>query len=113
MGLFRGFADPTRLRLLNLLAVGELCVCDLVEILSLPQPLVSRHLTYLRRAGLVDVRRVGRFAYHRLATPRGPVHEGLLALLGRDVGAASPMAEERRTAAARRRARVADPCRAE
>jgi len=46
--LFNGFADPTRLRILNLLAAGELCVCDLVELLDLPQPLVSRHLAYLR-----------------------------------------------------------------
>ncbi|HEY7569516.1 MAG TPA: metalloregulator ArsR/SmtB family transcription factor, partial [Gemmatimonadaceae bacterium] len=44
--LFRGFADPTRLRVLNVLAAGELCVCDIVEILGLPQPTVSRHLAY-------------------------------------------------------------------
>ena len=55
--LFNGFADPTRLRILNLLAAGELCVCDLVELLDLPQPLVSRHLAYLRRTKLVEVTR--------------------------------------------------------
>ena len=53
--LFRGFADPIRLRVLNVLAAGELCVCDIVEILDLPQPTVSRHLAYLRRCGLVEV----------------------------------------------------------
>ena len=51
--LFRGFADPTRIRILNLLVPGELCVCDLVELLDLPQSTVSRHLRYLHRAGLV------------------------------------------------------------
>ena len=42
--LFKGFADPTRIRILSCLAAGELCVCDLVDILRLPQPAVSRHL---------------------------------------------------------------------
>src|SRR5687768_2464965 len=56
-GLFRGFADPTRLRILNVLCAGELCVSDIVEVVGLPQPAVSRHLAYLRRSGLVAVTR--------------------------------------------------------
>lgn len=65
--LFRAFADPTRLRLLHLLSAGELCVCDLVEVLEVPQPKVSRHLAYLRRAGLVCARRDGLWSHYRLA----------------------------------------------
>lgn len=76
--LFSGFADPTRLRILNLLAAGELCVCDLVDILELPQPLVSRHLAYLRRTGLVEVTRESKYAHYRLAEPAHPVHRNLV-----------------------------------
>jgi ArsR family transcriptional regulator len=76
--LFRGFADPTRLRVLNVLVAGELCVCDLVELLGLPQSTVSRHLRYLHRAGLVQVTRDWKFAHYRLATPALPVHRTLL-----------------------------------
>ena len=65
--LFRAFADATRLRILNLLLEGELCVCDLCEALDQIQPKVSRHLAYLRRTGLVDVRREGRWKYYRLS----------------------------------------------
>lgn len=65
--VFRAFADPTRLRILNLLIEGEVCVCDLCSILDEIQPKVSRHLAYLRRAGLVDVRRDGKWMHYRLA----------------------------------------------
>ena len=51
--MFRALSDRTRLRILHLLLPGELCVCHLVDVLDLPQPKVSRHLAYLRRAGLV------------------------------------------------------------
>lgn len=76
--LFRGFADETRLRILNLLAAGELCVSDIVEILGLPQSTVSRHLAYLRRAGLVEATRELKFADYRLTKPVHPVHRNLL-----------------------------------
>src|SRR5690242_1095111 len=65
--VFKGFADPTRIRILSCLAAGELCVCDLVDILRLPQPAVSRHLAYLRRMGLVESTRTSKFAHYRLA----------------------------------------------
>ena len=52
--VFRAFSDRTRLRILHLLRGGELCVCDLVKVLDVPQPKASRHLAYLRRAGLAD-----------------------------------------------------------
>jgi ArsR family transcriptional regulator len=81
--LFKGFADPTRIRILNLLVAGELCVCDLVEILALPQPTVSRHLGYLRRMGLVETAREARFAHYRLAEPANDVHANLVACVRR------------------------------
>ncbi|HEY5547885.1 MAG TPA: metalloregulator ArsR/SmtB family transcription factor [Gemmatimonadaceae bacterium] len=76
--LFKGFADPTRIRILNLLVAGELCVCDIVDILALPQPAVSRHLGYLRRMGLVEATREWKFAHYRLADPEHTVHRSLL-----------------------------------
>ncbi len=68
--LFRALADPTRLRLLNLIADREVCVCYFVGILRISQPKVSRHLAYLRRAGIVEARRDGRWMHYRLAMPR-------------------------------------------
>lgn len=67
--LFRALADPTRLRLLNLIADREICVCYLVEILRMSQPKVSRHLAYLRRAGMVASRRDGKWMHYRLRMP--------------------------------------------
>lgn len=67
--LFRALADPIRLRLLNLIADREICVCYLVEILRVSQPKVSRHLAYLRRAGVVASRREGKWMHYRLRMP--------------------------------------------
>lgn len=69
VGRLQGVADPTRARILNVLVAGELCVCDIVELLGLPQPTVSRHLGTLRELGWVTCRRVGRFAHYALADP--------------------------------------------
>lgn len=108
--LFKAFADPTRLRILNLLAAGELCVCDIVELLGLPQPSVSRHLAALRRAELVEVSRAWKFAHYRLAVPADQVHGNLIACVrGCFLGIPS-LDEERRTAAERIRKRESDPC---
>src|SRR5436305_13318310 len=62
-------ADRTRLRLLNLMADGEVCVCFFVEILDEPQPKISRHLGLLRRAGLVAARREGKWMHYSIASP--------------------------------------------
>ncbi|HEX8501878.1 MAG TPA: metalloregulator ArsR/SmtB family transcription factor [Pyrinomonadaceae bacterium] len=70
--LFRALADRTRLRLLNLLAAGEVCVCFFVEVLGESQPKISRHLAYLRRAGVVAARREGKWMHYRVATPEDP-----------------------------------------
>ena len=67
--LFKALADPTRLRLINLLGDEELCVCSCVEILNTNQPKISRHLAYLRRAGLVTARRDGKWTHYRLTQP--------------------------------------------
>ena len=68
---FMGLADRTRLRILNLLLRGELCGCDLQYVLGVSQSAVSRHLNYLRRAGLVQDRRDGYRVFYRLAESQG------------------------------------------
>jgi len=67
--VFRALGDPTRLRILGLLTQGEVCVCHIYETLAIPQSKASRHLAYLRRAGLVDTRRDGLWIHYRLAEP--------------------------------------------
>jgi ArsR family transcriptional regulator len=64
----RALADPIRLRILALLRNGEVCVCHIHEALNIPQPTASRHLAYLRRAGLVDTRRDGPWMHYSVAT---------------------------------------------
>ena len=66
---FRALADRTRLRLLNLMGSDEVCVCFFVEILGAAQPKVSRHLAYLRRAGIVAARREGTWMHYRVVEP--------------------------------------------
>jgi ArsR family transcriptional regulator, arsenate/arsenite/antimonite-responsive transcriptional repressor len=67
--LFAALADPTRLRLLNLMDGREVCVCYFVEILKQGQPKISRHLAYLRRAGIVEARRDGKWMHYRIQRP--------------------------------------------
>jgi ArsR family transcriptional regulator len=76
--LFKAFSDETRLRILNLLAQRDFCVCEFQSILSVPQPTISRHLAYLRRRGLVEEERHGKLIMYSLAEPRDGVHESLL-----------------------------------
>ena len=80
--LFKACSDPVRLRLLNLLAGREVCVCHLHEALELPQPTVSRHLAYLRKTGLVTGRKEGLWVHYRLTKPMGELHRGLTACVG-------------------------------
>jgi ArsR family transcriptional regulator, arsenate/arsenite/antimonite-responsive transcriptional repressor len=70
--LFRALADRTRLRLVNLMGEDEVCVCFLVEALKMSQPKISRHLAYLRRAGVVSARREGKWMHYRLSVPPDP-----------------------------------------
>lgn len=68
--LFAALADSTRLRLLNLMRGREVCVCYFVEILQQSQPKISRHLAYLRNAGVVSARREGKWMHYRIEMPR-------------------------------------------
>jgi ArsR family transcriptional regulator, arsenate/arsenite/antimonite-responsive transcriptional repressor len=67
--LFAALADRTRLRLLNLMNGKEVCVCYFVEILGQSQPKISRHLAYLRRAGIVAARREGKWIHYKIVVP--------------------------------------------
>jgi len=67
---FKALADTNRLRILNLLLHGELCVCDIQYVLQATQPNVSRHLSYLKNSGLVLDRRDGYRIFYRLAAPK-------------------------------------------
>jgi ArsR family transcriptional regulator, arsenate/arsenite/antimonite-responsive transcriptional repressor len=75
---FRALADKTRLRLLNLIGNREVCVCFFVEILGTHQPKISRHLAYLRDAGIVAARREGKWMHYRLAEPANPIAKHML-----------------------------------
>ena len=77
--ILRALADPTRLRIVGLLLGGEVCVCDIHESLHIPQPRASRHLGYLRRAGLVNARKQGLWVHYRLADLPDPVIATLVA----------------------------------
>jgi ArsR family transcriptional regulator len=86
--LFAALADRTRLRLLNLMNGKEVCVCYFVEILGQRQPKISRHLAYLRRAGIVDARREGKWMHYRIVVPKhagaARILSGTLSVLGED-----------------------------
>jgi ArsR family transcriptional regulator, arsenate/arsenite/antimonite-responsive transcriptional repressor len=84
--LFAALADRTRLRLLNLMNGREVCVCYFVEILRQSQPKISRHLAYLRRAGIVSARREGKWMHYRIERPVNP---GALAILEAALGSFS------------------------
>jgi len=75
---FQALGDETRLRILNLIGDQEVCVCYFVEVIGCPQPKISRHLAYLRRAGIVSVRRDGKWMNYRIAIPP---HEGAAEIL--------------------------------
>jgi ArsR family transcriptional regulator len=75
---FAALADRTRLRLLNLMRGREVCVCYFVEILGESQPKISRHLAYLRKAGIVRVRREGKWMHYRIERHANPEAEAIL-----------------------------------
>ena len=72
---FAALSDPTRLRLLSLMKDREICVCYLQEVLKTNQPKISRHLAYLKRAGLVEARRDGKWTHYRLKKQDGDVQK--------------------------------------
>jgi ArsR family transcriptional regulator len=78
-GFFKALGDATRLRILGLLLNGEVCVCHIHESLNVSQPKVSRHLAYLRDAGLVETRRDGVWIHYRLADLADPLRKTVAA----------------------------------
>lgn len=80
--LFKALAHDTRLRILNLLFDGEVCVCRIMDILQLPQSTASRHLAILKNAGLVDDRRDGIWVHYSLAREQLPLARDILQALG-------------------------------
>lgn len=86
--LFAALADITRLRLLNLMAGREVCVCYFVEILGQGQPKISRHLAYLRKAGIVAARREGKWMHYSIRPPSdagaASIFAAAMASLGND-----------------------------
>jgi ArsR family transcriptional regulator len=102
---FKTLADSTRLRIAHLLSDGEVCVCHLHEALGLSQPKVSRHLTYLRRAGFVVARRQGKWMYYSLSS------DGMEPIVRRIVEAASESLKLTSACAAdMKRLAAAKPC---
>ncbi len=81
--IFKALSDETRLRILALLSQRELCVCDLMAVLDLPQSTVSRHLAYLRNAGWVEDRRQGVWMHYRLEEGSTPFQQALHQVLAR------------------------------
>ena len=92
----RALADPTRLRILALLAGGEVCVCHIHEALGIPQPTASRHLAYLRRSGLVDARRDGLWVHYRLAKMPDAVSATLVESVTHCIGHAGTVERDRK-----------------
>ena len=79
--ILKALADETRLRILQLLAGGELCVCELMAVLDLPQSTISRHLSYLKNSGWLQDRRDGVWMYYRIADEINPLAGTMLPLL--------------------------------
>ena len=79
--LFKAFTDETRMRILHILTIDEMCVCQIMEILSVPQSKASRHLSYLRRAGLVKSRKQGLWIHYSLNVPKASLHRTLMGFL--------------------------------
>jgi len=84
--LFKALADRTRLRILGLLQAGEICVCDIHGSLGLPQPAVSRHLAYLRKARLVSGRKDGLWVHYRLALLPDPIAQTVVDAVNHALG---------------------------
>ncbi len=94
--MFRAFSDRTRLRLLHLLLDGELCVCDLVRVLDMSQPKISRHLAYLRRPGLVQARKDGLWMHYQLVPADTDFHQSLMNCLRHCFDAVPELKRDRR-----------------
>ena len=92
----KALADPTRVRILSLLAGGQVCVCHIHDALAIPQPTASRHLARLRRAGLVDSRREGTWMYYTLAAQPDVTLSTLVNAVTHCAGHADTVARDRK-----------------
>ncbi|GBE15503.1 HTH-type transcriptional repressor CzrA [bacterium BMS3Abin14] len=108
--LFKALSDETRLRIMALLTCGELCVCDLIEVMELPQSTVSRHLATLRQAGLVADRRQGVWIYYRLGESSEPVGRELLDILSGGLGHLEQIQADRKILDALMSRKESDKC---
>ena len=90
--IFKALADETRLRILAMLLEGELCVCEIMAALELPQSTISRHLAYLRNSGWVRDRRQGVWMYYRLNEGQHALIEAMRPLLEKYLGASAEQA---------------------
>lgn len=96
LALYKSFSDETRLRILFLLSVRELCVCELVSVLEMPQGRISRHLAQLKQTGIVSDRRDGTWIYYSLTSPRSALQKRLLGYLESEVPAGEPLESDRK-----------------
>ena len=109
--LFRALADETRLRILNLLVQGEVCVCEIEHALEIGQSKASRHLAYLRNAGLVTDRREGPWMYYSVSQPDGAAHRMVLKWLAKaDDEIPQAVADLKTLDELRKRGGVCGPC---
>jgi ArsR family transcriptional regulator len=107
---FKALSDETRLRILALLSSGEMCVCDLMAILDLPQSTVSRHLATLRNAGWVEDRRQGVWMYYRLLDAEDAFSRELCTVLETHLSASPQALRDREALAAFRAGRMPESC---
>jgi ArsR family transcriptional regulator len=91
---FRALADRTRLRILNMLHGREVCVCDIVDILKIPQPKATWHLNYLRMSRLVSGRKQDKWTFYRLTPVNDEFHRTLLAALWTSISTMSDLAAD-------------------
>lgn len=94
---FAALADRTRLRLLNMLGDAEVCVCFFAEVLETNQPKISRHLAYLKRAGLVAARRDGKWMHYRVTAPQNKRAAAVFAAIMEMLKADRQMRDDRRS----------------
>jgi len=98
VNVFKALADETRLRILALLLTEqELCVCDIIAALQLPQSTISRHLAYLRKAGMVNDRRCGLWMYYSVACCEGMFRNELIQFLKRNLPTFTESSADRRS----------------
>lgn len=108
--VLKALADPTRVRILNMLAAGEQCVFDLVDLLQVPQSTVSRHLGILNREGLIAGRRDSQFVHYSLAASADALIVGLLEIVRRDFASSAALVAEREASRQRFEHRRLHPC---